>query len=170
VQVLTALPGVGEFTAMVLLAEIGDIDRFGNARALASWAGLTPTVRGADLTVRHGHICKLGSPYVRWVLGRAAHVANRHPEFAAAYQVIATRRGKKIATVAVARKLLTRAYHLLADTDANNQHAATNTTDNSTCVARGPRARQQTGRVAKPRVRSPQRHEPAGSGHARASD
>ena len=47
------LPGIGEFTAMVMLAEIGDITRFGNARKLASWAGLTPTVRGSDLTVRH---------------------------------------------------------------------------------------------------------------------
>jgi transposase len=170
VRVLTALPGVGEFTAMVLLAEIGDISRFRNARALASWAGLTPTVRGSDLTVRHGHISKQGSPYVRWVLGQAAHVAKRHPEFAATYQGIAKRRGPKIATVAVARKLLTRAYHLLADTDANSQDAATHTTGNSTCVARGPRARSKTGRVAKPRVRSPLRHEPAASGHARASD
>jgi transposase len=169
VKVLTVLPGVGEFTAMVLLAEIGDISRFRNARALASWAGLTPTVRGSDLTVRHGHISKQGSPYVRWVLGQAAHIAKRHPEFAATYHSIATRRGRKIATVAVARKLLTRAYHLLADTDANNQDAATDTTDDSTCVARGPRARSQTGRVTKPRVRSLQRHEPAASGLARAS-
>jgi transposase len=60
VKVLTALPGVGEFTAMVLLAEIGDIGRFRNAGALASRAGLTPTVRGSDLTVRHGHISKMG--------------------------------------------------------------------------------------------------------------
>src|SRR5918995_7082604 len=115
VTVLTALPGVGEFTAMVLLAEIGDIGRFRNARALASWAGLTPTVRGSDLTVRHGHISKQGSPYVRWVLGQAAQIAKRHPEFAGTYQGIAKRRGSKIATVAVARKLLTRAYHLLAE-------------------------------------------------------
>jgi transposase len=77
VKVLTALPGVGEFTAMVLLAEIGNISRFRNARALASWAGLTPTVRGSDLTVRYGHISKQGSPYVRWVLNQAAHVAKR---------------------------------------------------------------------------------------------
>jgi transposase len=46
--VLRALPGVGEFTALVLLAEIGDISRFGSARKLASWAGLTP--RSAALT------------------------------------------------------------------------------------------------------------------------
>ena len=62
VKVLTALPGVGEFTAMVLPAEIGDIARFSNARKLASWAGLTPTVRGSDQTVRHGQASKQGSP------------------------------------------------------------------------------------------------------------
>jgi transposase len=78
VKVLTALPGVGEFTAMVLLAEIGDIARFSNARKLASWAGLTPTVRGSDQTVHHGQASKQGSPYVRWVLGQAAHIAKRH--------------------------------------------------------------------------------------------
>jgi transposase len=39
-----------------MVAEIGDITRFGSARKLASWAGLTPTVCGSDLTVRHGHI------------------------------------------------------------------------------------------------------------------
>jgi transposase len=168
VTALTALPGVGEFTAMMLLAEIGDIGRFRNARALASWAGLTPTVRGLDLTVRHGHISTQGSPYVRWVLGQAAHIAKRHPEFAATYQVIAARRGKKIATTAVARKLLTRAYHLLVDTDTDAESTGT-AMDNSTRVARIPRARPQTGRVTKPRARSPQRHEPATS-RARSFD
>jgi transposase len=54
VKALRTLPGVGEFTALVMVAEIGDITRFGSARKLASWAGLTPTVRGSDLTVRHG--------------------------------------------------------------------------------------------------------------------
>jgi transposase len=59
VKTLTTLPGVGEFTALVMLAEIGDISRFGSARKLASWAELTPTVRGSDLKVRHGHISKM---------------------------------------------------------------------------------------------------------------
>jgi Transposase IS116/IS110/IS902 family len=60
VKVLTTLPGVGQFTALVIVAEIGDITRFPSARKLASWAGLTPTVRGSDLTVRHGHITRAG--------------------------------------------------------------------------------------------------------------
>ena len=115
VEVLTRLPGVGPFTALVLLAEIGDITRFASARKLASWAGLTPTVRGSDRTVRHGHISKQGSVWVRWVLCEAAQKAKRHPDYAPSYQGIAGRRGTKIATTAIARKLLTRAYHLLTD-------------------------------------------------------
>jgi transposase len=119
VKVLRTLPGVGEFTALVMLAEIGDITRFATARKLASWAGLTPAVRGSDLTVRHGHISKQGSAWLRWVMNQAAQTAKRSPEFAAAYAAIAKRRGKKIATIAIARKLLTRAWHLLADMQAD---------------------------------------------------
>ncbi len=115
VKVLTQLPGVGPFTALVLLAEIGGISRFASARKLASWARLTPTVRGSDRTVRHGHISKQGPVWARWVLCEAAQTAKRHPDFAPAYEVIARRRGKKIATTAIARKLLTRACHLLTD-------------------------------------------------------
>ena len=120
VKVLTTLPGAVQFTALVMLAETGDITRFPNARKLASWAGLTPTVRGSDRTVRHGHISKQGSAWLRWVLNQAAQTAKRSPEFAATYQTIAKKRGKKIATIAVARKLLTRAGHLLADMQATS--------------------------------------------------
>jgi transposase len=159
VKVLRALPGVGEFTALVMLAEIGDITRFPSARKLASWAGLTPTVRGSDLTVRHGHISKQGSAWLRWVLNQAAQTARRSPEFAASYQAIARRRGKKIATIAISRKLLTRAYHLLADAQAAQAPGTTSTAT----------APPQAGKITKPRARSPQRHEPA-TGRARSSD
>ena len=125
VKVLTQLPGVGPFTALVILAEAGDITRFSSARKLASWAGLTPTVRGSDRTVRHGHISKQGSAWVRWILCEAAQTAKRHPDFAASYQAIARRRGKKIATTAIARKLLTRAWHLLTDAERAASPAAT---------------------------------------------
>src|SRR5262252_8784507 len=120
VKVLRTLPGVGEFTALVMLAEIGDITRFGSARKLASWAGLTPTVRGSDLKVRHGHISKQGSTWLRWALNQAAQTAKRSPEFAATYAAISKRRGKKIATIAIARKLLTRAWHLLDQMQATD--------------------------------------------------
>jgi transposase len=125
VQVLTRLSGVGPLTALVILAEIGDVGRFGSARKLAAWAGLTPTVRGSDRTIRHGHISKQGSTWLHWILAEAAQTAKRSPQFAASYQAIARRRGKKIATTTIARKLLTRAYHLLTDAENTATTSAT---------------------------------------------
>src|SRR6266545_398050 len=127
VKILTQLPGVGPFTALVILAEVGDMSRFASARKLASWAGLTPTVRGSDRVAHYGHISKEGSVWLRWVLCEAAQTAKRHPQFAATYQAIAKRRGKKIATTAIARKLLTHAWHLLTDAEATTICQATTT-------------------------------------------
>ena len=123
VKALTQLPGAGMFTALVLLAETGDITRSGPARKLASRAGLTPTVRGSDRTVRHGHIPRAGAGPGAPGTVPAAQAARRHPDLAPGYQAIARRRGSKIATTAIARKLLTRAYHLLTDAAAGGATA-----------------------------------------------
>jgi transposase len=52
---------------------------------------------------------------LRWVRCEAAQTAKRSPQFAPAFQRMAHRRGKKIATTAIARKLAARAWHLRAD-------------------------------------------------------
>jgi len=84
VKILTGLPGVGPYTALVLLAEIGDITRFASARKLASWAGLTPTVRGSDRVAHYGHIPggRLGVAALGAVRGgadrQAASAVRRH--------------------------------------------------------------------------------------------
>ncbi|MET8437476.1 IS110 family transposase [Streptomyces sp900116325] len=75
----------GMLTALVIVAEIGDISRFPSARKLTAWAGLTPAVRSSDLTVRHGHISKQGSDWLRWILCEATQTAKRSPPFAASY-------------------------------------------------------------------------------------
>jgi transposase len=70
-------------------------------------------VRGSDRAAHYGHISKEGSGWLRWVLCPAAHTAKRPAQCAAAYQAITRRRRNKIAAAA-ARKLATRAWHLLA--------------------------------------------------------
>ncbi|MFB7225702.1 transposase [Streptomyces sp. NPDC056227] len=71
------------------------------------------------------YISKQGSDWLRWILCEAAQTAKRSPEFAVAYQRLAHRRGKKIATTAIARRLLARAYHLLrAVQDQRDQQGA----------------------------------------------
>jgi len=141
VQALMALPGVGRLTAMTLVAEIGDIARFPTARKLCAWAGLTPAVRNSDRKVRHGHITKQGSVWVRWILQEAAQTAKRSPMFATTYAQLARRRGKQIATVAIARRLLARCFHIL-----NQLEAATTGEGQTTGCARNNRMRLQHGR------------------------
>jgi transposase len=131
VQALMALPGIGRLTAMTLVAEIGDIARFPSARKLCAWAGLTPTVRNSDRKVRHGHITKQGSVWVRWILQEAAHTAKKRPPFATTYGQLARRRGKQIATVAIARRLLARCFHILKEVQT-----ATTTGEGQTGCAR----------------------------------
>ena len=120
VRTLTTLPGVGQFTALVMLAEIGDISRFPK-RPQAGQLGRADPDRarlGPDRPAR-AHP-EQGSAWLRWVLNQAAQTAKRSPDFAATYSAIAKRRGKKIATIAISRKLLTRAWHLLADMQATS--------------------------------------------------
>lgn len=92
---------------MLVIAEIGDVARFESARKLCAWAGLTPTVRSSDGKARLGHISRQGSRVLRWSLVEAAQkaVMGGGP-LRDSFERIAKRRGRKIAKVAVARKIL----------------------------------------------------------------
>lgn len=72
------IPGVGPLLGAVFVAEIGDINRFGQPQQLASWAGLTPTHRESDTTVRRGRITKQGSRLVRWAAVEAVQRVPAH--------------------------------------------------------------------------------------------
>jgi transposase len=115
-QAIQQIPGVGPTLAAVFTAEIGDVARFTSARALTSWAGLTPRHRESDTTVHRGPITKQGSTLVRWA---AIEAAQKTPAWAGwlvrTRAGITARRGRNTATVAVARKLLILVYHGLRD-------------------------------------------------------
>jgi len=64
---LQTVPGIGAYSAMVILAEVGDIARFGNKRALASYAGLTPSLRESAGKRKRGGIGHEGSGTLRWI-------------------------------------------------------------------------------------------------------
>jgi transposase len=115
VAALTAVYGIGTITAMTIVAEVGEVTRFPTSRKLCAWAGLTPNVRNSSDRVKHGHISKQGSRFLRWALIEAAHKAKTKPPLRADFDRIARRRGKNIATVAIARKLLTRCFFLLKE-------------------------------------------------------
>jgi len=108
--------GVGPYTAMLVIAEVGDVGRLPTARHLCAWAGLTPTVRSSAGKARLGHISRQGSAILRWALTEAAQKApSGGGPLRARYEPIAKRRGPKVAKVAVARQILTLCYHGLRD-------------------------------------------------------
>jgi transposase len=109
------VPGVGPVLAAVFVAEIGDVTRFASPAHLSSWAGLTPRHRESDTVVRRGPITKQGSTLVRWAAVEAAQGARNADWLTQTRTRIAERRGRNIATVAVARKLLTYVYYGLRD-------------------------------------------------------
>ena len=103
-SVLCQIHGVGRYTAMLIIAEIGDVTRFPTARHLCAWAGLAPTVRSSDGKARLGHISRQGSPALRWALIEAAQkIPTGGGPLRAKFERIAKRRGRNIAKVAVAR-------------------------------------------------------------------
>lgn len=109
-----AIPGVGPVLGAVFVAEVDDVGRFPTARHLCSWAGLTPRHRESDTTVVRGRITKQGSRLVRWA---AVEAAQKTGDFLKGdFRRIAERRNnRKIARVAVARKILTLVYYGLRD-------------------------------------------------------
>jgi transposase len=112
---IQALNGVGRITAAIMVAEIGDVGRFPDARHLCSWAGLTPTHRESDTKVHRGHITKQGSTLVRWAAIEAVARYHGGAPIAPAFGRIAKRRGVMIARVAAARKLLSLVFYGLRD-------------------------------------------------------
>ena len=114
VRLLKTIPGVGDLTASIIVAEIGAIERFNSPKALCNWAGLTPRVRKSDTRVRHGRISKQGSAYLRAAMTRAASVASKHSQrWRQVHDTLVPRCGKTAAKVAVARRLLTVVYYML---------------------------------------------------------
>jgi transposase len=112
---LDTIPGVGERTAEVILAEIGaDMGRFPTARHLASWAGMCPGNHESAGKRTSGRT-RRGSRWLRSALIEAAQAAARTKDtyLAAQYRRPAARRGKKKAAVAVGHTILALAYYLL---------------------------------------------------------
>jgi transposase len=114
-QAIQQVPGIGPILAAVFVAEIGDVGRFTDAAHLCSWAGLTPRHRESDTVVHRGHITKQGSKAVRWAAIEAVQRHQTTAKISADRQRIEARRGKNIAKVAAARKLLTLVYYGLRD-------------------------------------------------------
>lgn len=117
-NLLTTIPGVGYVSALTIMAEIGDINRFASAKKLQGYAGLVPSTYASGDKVAHGRITKQGSRWLRWIMVETAHkqvLCKKTPGFSWYYMKLRSRKGTSTAAVATARKLLAVVWRLLKD-------------------------------------------------------
>lgn len=116
VRRLKTIPGIGEFFARLIAAEIDDVTRFHSAKKLAAYAGLVPSTYASGGKCWNGRIIKAGNKWLRWAFVEATVPAMRaEPSLRFDYERLKAAKGANRAKVAVARKLLTIAYQMLRD-------------------------------------------------------
>ena len=108
--VIATAPGVGPVIATAFVATLDEAGRFRGAHQVESYLGLVPSEDSSADRHRRGHITKAGNPRMRWLLVQAAWAARRSRRADAAdlrawAHQLAQRRGTRIATVALARRL-----------------------------------------------------------------
>lgn len=113
---LKTIPGVGNISAFMLFAELGDISRFKKARQVSGYFGLVPRLYASSDVHYLGHITKRGCGPVRRLLVQDAWMAVKVSKvFRQRYNRILKRRGKKVAIIAIARVIAEIAYRILRD-------------------------------------------------------
>jgi transposase len=114
VRLLMTIPGIGYYSALLVKSEIGEISRFPDGEKLCSYAGLVPSVSSSGAYTRHGSITKEGSRWLRWIMVECVHTHLKYDtSITRSYHAIAERKGKPIAKVAAARRLLMCCYSVL---------------------------------------------------------
>jgi transposase len=118
-QLITSLAGIGQYSSLMILAELGDISRFPDSDKVVSYCGLNPGVHQSGEHAQYNSITKTGPNSLRWILIESAHSHLLHCKDKANcklcqfYKRISRRRGPKIAKVAMAAKMVRIIYWML---------------------------------------------------------
>jgi transposase len=116
VDILKSVIGIKTFSALMIIAEIGDISRFSSPNKLASYAGLVPSNYQSSSVQYSGMITKQGNSWLRWILTQCSHASVKSRtshKLRSFYLRLARKKGHQKAITATARKMLTTIWHLL---------------------------------------------------------
>lgn len=126
---LQTIPGIGPVTASVLLAETQGLEQFHDAKQLTAFAGIAPAPNESGNSKRRSSISKIGNKRIRKAFYLAALQASKHSIFKDLYLRISKRsNSKKLALIAVARKLLVIAFTLAKSKQAFNPNYLSSST------------------------------------------
>ena len=118
-DLLTSIPGISTYSALLILAEIGDFSRFPTADKLAAYSGLVSSTHQSGNTCYQGRITKQGNVWLRWMLTQCVHASvKKQHRLQKFYLRIKHRRGTQKAITATARKMLTTIWYMLQHNEA----------------------------------------------------
>lgn len=117
---LAQLPGIGLLNAITILAAIGDITRFPDAKHLVGYAGLGARVHISGELRTYGRITKTGRRDLRCAMVEAAnHAIQTHPHWKPRFESLSKRKGRSKSVVAIARMMLVAVWHILTKAEAD---------------------------------------------------
>ena len=118
-RLLMTIPGVGYYSALLIISEIGEINRSPDSYHLCSYAGLVPSTHSSGGVTHYGSsITKAGSKYLRWIMLECVHAhirTEKNSNIAQFYYRIAKKKGNSKAAVAAGAKLLKVAYWIMKE-------------------------------------------------------
>ena len=113
VQLLMTMPGIGEYSAILILGEIGDIKRFDSPKSLVKYAGLCPGIYQSG-NKSYDTIDNANNKWLKWILTECGGIAAKVDEnYMKHYFRVKKRKGFKIARRSVARKMITDIWYML---------------------------------------------------------
>lgn len=113
-NIIKTVPGIGNYTGLIILSEIDNISRFPDPKKLCNYAGLTPTIYSSGNKSFNGKITK-GSPLMKWALAEAVtHAIKSDTWLKIKYEELRKVKCTSVAKVAIMRKLLTSIYFVLS--------------------------------------------------------
>ncbi len=120
VRLLTTAPAIGPVTAAAFVATLDDVTRFASADQVTAYLGVVPSEHSSGERQHRGRITKTGNTRMRWLLVEPGWriLRSTSPDatgLKAWGEQIAVRRGKRVAVVALARKLATILYAMWRD-------------------------------------------------------
>jgi len=113
-KLLMTIPGIGYYSALLIVSEIGDINRFPDSYHLCSYAGLIPSTHSSGGVTHYvSSITKAGSKYLRWIMPECVHAhirTEKNSNISQFYHRISKKKNNSKAAIAAATKLLKVVY------------------------------------------------------------
>jgi len=115
-KLLTAIPGIGALGAAMLIAEIGEIERFRFAKQLVGYAGIAPGLYESGKTSHSRGITHQGNRFLRWILCEMTQHHIRKPGPLRDFHLrLKDKKGYGKAIIATARKFLIQIFYVLKE-------------------------------------------------------